>query len=444
MTSEQAADDPTPRPLMRSDDPNTGPSWVRGSGCWLWDSEGRRYLDLVASYGSLLWGHAHPKLVAAAQQQSAQLAHLTGMATELRRRLCAKLAAMHPMAHGNANHSSPCKAWLVTTGARAVELAMKLALHRKPGRILHFDRGFHGRSIATGAISDTRWLKQLPTVPHGSIPFPGCRRCAWGHLITNCQTADCLKSWVAANEPLLDDVSAVIVEPIPGAKGYLTAADSLFRDLRRLADQRGWWLIADEVQTGLGRTGNLLTCQAQGWIPDLICVGKSLGGGIVPIAAVLGPAASMDELPAGVESETFGGGPLACRVALTVLELLEETPWKVWSEAAGAGVRSVMADAAKALPFPTAIEGMGAFGVLEVQEESSERSRELAWRLTCEARKAGVLFHWSGPNGNRLVALPPLVTPPHAWDWMQERLQKGWHTPRWTTNWPPSRADRRH
>ncbi|MFO0066638.1 MAG: aminotransferase class III-fold pyridoxal phosphate-dependent enzyme, partial [Pirellulaceae bacterium] len=121
MTSEQAADDPTPRPLMRSDDPNTGPSWVRGSGCWLWDSEGRRYLDLVASYGSLLWGHAHPKLVAAAQQQSAQLAHLTGMATELRRRLCAKLAAMHPMAHGNANHSSPCKAWLVTTGARAVE-----------------------------------------------------------------------------------------------------------------------------------------------------------------------------------------------------------------------------------------------------------------------------------------------------------------------------------
>ncbi|MFY7969413.1 MAG: hypothetical protein ACOVNV_10000, partial [Pirellulaceae bacterium] len=89
-------------------------------------------------------------------------------------------------------------------------------------------------------------------------------------------------------------------------------------------------------------------------------------------------------------------------------------------------------------------EGMGAFGVLEVQAQSSERSRELAWRLTCEARKAGVLFHWSGPNGNRLVALPPLVTPPHAWDWMQERLQKGWHTPRWTTNWPPSRADRRH
>jgi 4-aminobutyrate aminotransferase-like enzyme len=378
--------------------------------------------------------------VAAAQQQSALLPHLTGMATELRRSLCAKLAALHPMANGDAASSLPCKAWLVTTGARAVELAMKLALHRKPGRILHFDRGFHGRSIATGAISDTRWLKQLPRVPHGSIPFPDCRRCAWGHQVNDCQTADCLKSWVTANEPLLADVSAVIVEPIPGAKGYLTAADSLFRDLRRLANQRGWWLIADEVQTGLGRTGNLLTSQAQGWTPDLICVGKSLGGGIVPIAAVIGPAESMDELPAGVESETFGGGPLACRVALAVLELLEETPWKAWAEATGTQVRAVMAEAAKTLPFPTSMEGMGAFGVLEVQEQSIERSRELTWQLACEARHSGVLFHWSGPGGNRLVALPPLVTPPHAWEWMLERLQKAWQRP----SWNPYRANQRH
>jgi adenosylmethionine-8-amino-7-oxononanoate aminotransferase len=151
----------------------------------------------------------------------------------------------------------------------------------------------------------------------------------------------------------------------------------------------------------------------------------------------MGPAASMDELPPGVESETFGGGPLACRVALAVLELLEETPWKAWSEAAGAGVRAVMEKAATALPFPTSMEGQGAFGVLEVQGGSSNRSRELAWQLACEARKAGVLFHWSGPSGNRLVALPPLVTPPHAWDWMRERLQKGWHTHRWTAGGTP-------
>jgi 4-aminobutyrate aminotransferase-like enzyme len=431
------AEDPTPLPLRRLDDPNTGPLWVRGSGCWLWDEQGRRHLDLVASYGSLLWGHAHPNLVWAAQQQSALLPHLTGLATDLRRRLCAKLAAMHPLASQTDGHAVPCKAWLVTTGARAVELAMKLALHRKPGRILHFNRGFHGRSIATGAISDTRWLKQLPMVDHLPIPFPDCRHCPWGHQINDCHSADCLHAWVAANEALLDDVSAVIVEPIPGAKGYLTAADSLFRDLRRLADQRGWWLIADEVQTGLGRTGNLLACRAQGWTPDCICVGKSLGGGIVPIAAVMGPAASMDELPPGVESETFGGGPLACRVALAVLELLEETPWKAWSEAAGAGVRAVMEKAATDLPFPTSMEGQGAFGVLEVQGGSSNRSRELAWQLACEARKAGVLFHWSGPSGNRLVALPPLVTPPHAWDWMRERLQKGWHTHRWTAGGTP-------
>jgi 4-aminobutyrate aminotransferase-like enzyme len=436
-----------PRGVQRSHDPAYQLEFVRGEGCYLWDGSGKRYLDFVSGYSSLSFGHSHPRLVAAAKDQLDKLVHLVGWNHPWRSALAERLAQLAPV-------QQPAQVWISTTGARAIEIAWKIAYANRPGVIVSFDYAYHGRSIATSQITHTDRIDiPLPqSIEQGDtrntsamslpvLPYPPCEDCPLGLTRTSCD-AECFDASEAWLQTHHEAISAVIVEPALGARGYYFAADAFFQRLRTITHELGILLIDDEIQMGLGRLGSLFAASKQGWEPDLIVLGKSLGGGLVSISAVIGPAKLMDTLPAGVESETFAADPLACRIALEALDLFQEEiepQLPVLSEALKNGVNRLQRELAKRFPTQQLrVESQGCAAVIQIlprppepmalatgctldnvasdsttPEASayasgmSQASIAKAW--TEFALKAGLLVHWSGKHQNRLILIPPLV-----------------------------------
>lgn len=411
MDSDSKNASSVPRGSLREHDPNGELVFVRGEGVYLWDTQDRRYLDFVSGYSSTLFGHCHPRLVEVAREQLGVLTQIVGLQHPWRQTLESRLAELAPMA-------PPAKVWLAATGARAIEIAWKLAYAYRPGCIVAFDLAYHGRSIATSLLSDT---KRLPIL-HGDVlsplPYPRCQACPVGLQPMSCH-AECFndsKSWIEKNA---DKISSIVVEPAIGARGYYYAPPVFFQRLREVTRQHGVVLIDDEVQMGLGRFGTLFASQSQGWEPDLAILGKSLGGGIVAISAVVGRAEIMDSLPQGYESETFAANPLACRLALETLDLLvrdrmleRAKQFESWIDS---GLRSLPL---KSL-VPIQVSCQGASGVVEVQAGQSKnappssaedsQSMSIAQRWVKQARNSGLLLHLSGIDRNRIVMIPPLI-----------------------------------
>ncbi len=304
-----------PRGCLRNHDPNADRTIVRGDGVCVWDDHGREYIDLTSSYSATNFGHAPVRLIDAAVDQMRTLSLACGLETPWRGELVDRLVDLSPI-------PQPSKAWLCTTGARAVEVAWKIAYAVRPGRILSFEYAYHGRSLATANLSSTRRSPLFQEYAQSPLPFPyrfGCGKLEAQQRLEE----QCLKE---IERRLVEDaasISAVAVEPAIGANGYLFASDEFFQRLREVTQRLGILMICDEIQMGLGRLGSLFACASQGWVPDLLVLGKSLGGGLVPISAVIGQATLLDKLEPGVESETFAGNPLACRLGLEVLEMLE-------------------------------------------------------------------------------------------------------------------------
>ncbi len=279
---------------------------VRGSGAWVEDDGGRRYLDLFGGYSALNFGHRHPRLVAAAREQLDRLTftsrafgndQLGPFCTELAA-LCAKEAVL-PM----------------NSGAEAVETAIKAARrwgYRSKGvppddaTIVVFTGNFHGRTTTIiGFSSDSESRRDFG-------PFtPGFRVVPYGDL--------------HAVEGALDDTTvAVLVEPVQGEAGVVIPPDGFLAGLRRLCDREHVLLVADEIQSGLGRTGRMFACDHEQVVPDLYLLGKSLGAGIVALSAVVGDWDVLGLLEPGSHGSTFGGNPLACAIGSAVLALLRD------------------------------------------------------------------------------------------------------------------------
>ena len=275
-----------------------------GRGCWVWDTEGKRYLDALAGIAVNTLGHAHPKLVPALQDQAAKLIHCCNYyQIPLQEQLAAKLCEL----------SGLSAAFFCNSGLEANEGALKIA--RKYGHdkgidrpeIIVYEKAFHGRSIATMSATGN------PKVQRGFEPL------VEGFVRVPLNDLTALEQ-VAATNP---NVVAVFLETIQGEGGINPARSEYLQGLRRLCDEHGWLLMLDEVQCGIGRTGKWFAHQWAGVMPDVMPLAKGLGSGVPVGAIVVGPKA-LNVLGPGNHGTTFGGNPLAMRAGVETLRIMEE------------------------------------------------------------------------------------------------------------------------
>lgn len=344
---------------------------VRGQGARVWDAGRREYIDCIAGHGVASLGHCHPAVTAAIHEQAATLVTCSEVVyNEQRAALMAELTAHTP--------GDLTRVFLCNSGAEAVEGAIKVArlLTGRPGVVATM-RGFHGRTL--GALSAT-WNEKyrkpfLPLVPGFShVPY------------------DDLEAMAGA---IRDDTAAVLVEIVQGEGGVRPGSAEYFRGLRRLCDERGVLLVVDEIQTGLGRTGRWFASEHVELVPDVLCLGKALGGG-VPIGAVVWREV-LGTLPTGVHGSTFGGNPLACAASRAVLRTLAEAGLPARAARLG---EQLMADLrAIRSPLIREVRGRGLMVGVELRQRVTPVLQALMER--------GVLALPAGPTVLRL--LPPLV-----------------------------------
>jgi acetylornithine/N-succinyldiaminopimelate aminotransferase len=281
-------------------------SFVRGEGVWLWDGQGKRYLDGVAGLAVNTLGHAHPRLVKALSEQVRTLIHTSNLyQVQKQEELAARLAALANMD----------KVFFCNSGAEANEAAIKLARlygHQKGidnPTIIVMEKSFHGRTMATLSATGSR------RVQAGFEPLMG------GFARVPYNDVDAVAQ-VAGHDK---NIVAVLVEPIQGEAGIRVPLPlpDYFQGLRRICDEQGWLLMLDEVQSGIGRTGKWFAHQYSGIKPDVMTLAKGLGSG-VPIGACLAAGAAAEAFKPGSHGSTFGGSPLACVAALTTLAVIEE------------------------------------------------------------------------------------------------------------------------
>ncbi|HEY6236919.1 MAG TPA: aspartate aminotransferase family protein, partial [Candidatus Elarobacter sp.] len=285
--------------------------WESASGALVTDVDGNRYLDLTSAFGVAATGHTNPHVATAVADQAQRLMHGMGDVhpTELRTRLLARLAKLSP---GDLR-----KTYLATSGAEAVEFALKTALLAtgKP-RVLAYHGAYHGLSLGALEVAGIDKFRApfAPLVPGRAtfLPYPGAGATVDG-AIGAARTA-------LGHDPA---IGAVIVEPIQGRGGVIVPPRGFLGALRALCDERGLLLILDEIYTGFGRTGAMFACEHEAVVPDLLCVGKALGGG-VPLSATIGTPRAMDAWPVSageaLHTSTFLGNPLACAAALANLD----------------------------------------------------------------------------------------------------------------------------
>lgn len=275
----------------------------RGAGSWLYDTEGRKYLDFVAGIAVNCLGHSHPAVVHAISEQSKKLMHISNLYwNEPQLLLAEKLVS----------YSDHQKVFFVNSGAEAVETALKLARKygkiqggEKKNRILYMKNSFHGRTLGALAVTgQEKYQKDF-------MPLMGEVEAVSFNDIEDLR------------EKANQNVCAMIVEPIQGESGIIPAQQSFLQEMRKLCDQLDALLIFDEIQCGIGRTGKLFAYQSFGIIPDVICMAKGLGGGF-PIGAILVKDEAAAAFSPGDHGSTFGGNPLACAAACAVLDELME------------------------------------------------------------------------------------------------------------------------
>tara|TARA_R110002051_G_scaffold38640_4_gene81978 strand:- start:1238 stop:2623 length:1386 start_codon:yes stop_codon:yes gene_type:complete len=372
----------------------------------LWDVEGNRYVDFAGGIAVLNTGHRHPKVIAAAKAQEDHYTHTSFQVVpyEPYIALAEKLNALAPGDHAK-------KSLLVTTGAEAVENAVKIARAAtgRPG-VIAFTGGYHGRTLLTlgmtGKISP--YKKDVGPFPSDiyRAPFPNTRD---GITVQDALTG--LKNlFLTDAQP--ERVAAIIIEPVLGEGGYTPVPFEMMRALRTICDEHGIVLIADEIQSGFGRAGTWFAIEHSGVIPDLITVAKSMAGGY-PIAGVIGRAEIMDAVIPGGLGGTYGGNPVACAAALAAIDVIEEEGLLQRSNEMGEVFRARFAEiGARVAPYRMwDIRGLGAMLAVEfvTDFESAAPDGVLTKAVIAEALKRGLILLGCGMHGNALRIMVPLT-----------------------------------
>ncbi|WP_394843737.1 aspartate aminotransferase family protein [Pendulispora brunnea] len=314
--------------------------FTRGKGCDLYDVDGNRYLDLCAGVAVDCVGHAHPTLTSAIAEQAGRLMHVSNyFYNEPNIRLADELC----------RRSGFARAFFCNTGTEANEALLKMSRRYFYGqgqtnraRIIAFDNAFHGRTLGAVSMTGTPKYREGFGVPGNVTHVP------YGDL-------------EAVRKAMGPDVAAVIAEPVQGEGGVFPAPPGFFSGLRALCDEHGALFLVDEVQTGIGRTGRFLAFEKDHVMPDAVALAKGLGGGF-PIGAMLTTEKLADALPPGTHGSTFGGNPLACTAALTVLRILDEEKLVEGARTKGAALIGMLEDLVR--DFPQTCEGARGDGLL--------------------------------------------------------------------------------
>ncbi len=370
---------------------------AEAEGAWVTDVEGKRYLDMLAAYSALNFGHRHPDLIAAAHEQLARVT-LTSRAFHNDR--------MGPFCRGLAELCGMEMVLPMNSGAEAVETAVKTArrwgydvkgVPEDRAKIVTCEGNFHGRTITIVSFSTD------PTAKGGFGPFtPGFETVPYGE-------AEALETALA--DP---DVVAFLVEPIQGEAGVIVPPEGYLRRARELCDANRVLLIADEIQSGLGRTGRTFACDHEGVRPDVYILGKALGGGIVPLSAVVSTRDVLGVFRPGEHGSTFGGNPLASAIGLKVLRLLGTGEYQRRSDELGnALIARLRAEAPR--DAVAEVRGKGLWIGIELMPAAAP-AREVCERLM----EIGVLAKDTHETTVRLA--PPLCVSPEDLEWATERI----------------------
>jgi len=378
----------------------------RASGSELWDTNGRRYIDFVGGIGVMNVGHNHPRVMAAVREQLERVTHTAFQVVmyESYLRLAERLCEVAP-------GEGPKKAIFFSTGAEAVENAVKIA-RAATGRpaVISFSGGFHGRTLLALSLTGTVNPYKQNFGPYAAevyqAPFPYEYR-GWTSDAALAQLDELFASEVAPER-----VAAIIIEPVLGEGGFVPAPLDFLRALRELTEKHGILLIADEIQTGFGRTGRFFAIEHSGVTPDLVTVAKSLAAGF-PLSAVVGRAEVMDAPAPGGLGGTYAGNPVACAAGLAVMDVMRDERLPERAARIGSVIEERMRSWATEHELVGDVRVMGAMAGMELVRDRKSKTpadTETARVLTA-ARERGLLLLRSGMHHNVIRTLMPLTIP---------------------------------
>ncbi|HEY3753439.1 MAG TPA: aminotransferase class III-fold pyridoxal phosphate-dependent enzyme [Pseudonocardiaceae bacterium] len=378
----------------------------RGEGVYLYDEDGRRYLDFTAGIGVTSTGHCHPRIVAAAQAQVGTLIH--GQYTTVMHRPLLKLTERL----GDVLPAGLDSVFYLNSGSEAVEAAVRLARHAT-GRqnIVVFQGSFHGRTMGAAALttSATKFRAGVgPVMPGVAIaPFPNAHHYGWSEQEATrfaLRELDMLLATVSAPA----DTAAFLVEPVLGEGGYVPANTEFLAGLRERADRHGILLVVDEVQTGFGRTGRFWGHQHFAATPDVLITAKGLASGF-PLSAIAAPVDLMSKAWPGSQGGTYGGNAVSCAAALATLDVIEDEDLVANSAAMGTRLREGLDKVAANHPVISDVRGLGLMLGNEFRTPDGGPDVDTAKRAQQRAAEMGLLLLTCGPHGNVVRMIPPLV-----------------------------------
>ncbi|MCG3207366.1 MAG: Isoleucine 2-epimerase [Anaerolineae bacterium] len=407
---------PKAQALLARDAKVVSPSYPRdypfvmdyGHGAEVWDVDGNRFIDFAAGIAVTSTGHAHPAVVNSIKQTADKFLHISSdYYHEHQVKLGEKLNEVAPM-------DEPVMTFFANSGTEAVEGALKLARYvTGRQRFIGFLGGFHGRTMGSLAFTSSKYTQQagfFPTMPGVThVPYPNNYRpvlagADQGEAVLNYIENVLFKSIVPAKE-----VAGILLEPIQGEGGYLVPPDSFLPGLRELCDRHGIMLIADEVQSGVGRTGKMWAVEHWGVQPDILTSAKGLGSGM-PIGAVIARKSIMEQWKPGAHGNTYGGNPLCCAAAFTTLELVQQ---HYMANAAKMGnyLLAEMNRLAEKYAIIGQVRGKGLMIGMEFVEDrhSKKPAKEFVASLIHEAFYNGLLLLPCGESTIRFM--PPLMLP---------------------------------
>ncbi|MHB8264273.1 MAG: aspartate aminotransferase family protein [Acidimicrobiales bacterium] len=384
----------------------TGIMVARGEGAYLIDTDGRSYLDFTSGIGVTSTGHCHPRVVEAIQRQAGELIH--GQYTTVLHRPLVELAERI----GGLTPAPIDSIFFASAGTEAVEASVRLARHAT-GRpnIIAFHGGFHGRTMGSASLTTSKVSVRAGLQPlMGGVvitPFPYAYRYGWSEeeAVSFClREFDYLLDTVTAPE----ETAAVILEPELGEGGYVPTPPGFAAGIRERCDQYGMLLIADEIQTGAGRTGRFWGHEHLGIVPDMIVMAKGIASGM-PLSALAAPSALMSKAWAGSQGGTYGGNALSCVAALATLDVIAEE--RLVERAAEQGYRLIKGLRALAADYPQIddVRGLGLMIGAEIVDAEKQPDGKAARELQLASVDEGLLLLTCGPHANVVRFIPPLI-----------------------------------
>jgi 4-aminobutyrate aminotransferase len=420
---------PKARAVMDRDSAVISPSYTRsyplvvanGNGAIIEDVDGNRFLDFNAGIAVCSTGHCHPQVVKAIQDQAARLIHMSG--TDFYYENMVELAETLVRLAGGAR-----RVYFGNSGTEAIEAALKLArYHTKRGQFVAFFGSFHGRTMGSLALTGSKSVQKagfFPMMPGAHhVPYANCYRCAYGQTPDRCavECVSVIEDQLFRHTVPAQEVAAIFVEPVQGEGGYIVPPRKFFDELRKLADKHGILIVADEVQSGMGRTGKMFASEHFDFAPDMMTLAKGIASGM-PLGATVARADLMDWTP-GAHASTFGGNPVCVAAAITTIQLLERELIEN-ADRIGRHLMNRLRELPSRSPIVGDVRGLGLMIGIEIVrgQETKERAPDLRDKIVNACFERGLLVLGAGPNSIRLS--PPLIITRDQADFAAETIQQ--------------------